>query len=448
MRKLLLLTLAFVALGAFVYFYEIAGKESRDQAKEREGSILQLDRDAVTEVSIRFPDREVVRIEKVGDGWVLRSPLDTAADTATVDGVLLSLTGAQRDRIFTEEGLDLEAFGLAEPAVRVEVKAGAETKELLVGARDFSGTKVYAKLAEDPSVILTSTSLLTSIDKPVLDWRSKQALTFDRAKVEEVEIQSAGNTIRLQRKDGAWRISAPVEDLADESSVNSLLSTVEFARARDFVAEEPGNLAEYGLDAPVASLRIRESGSDEWRQLDLGKLRGEDYLARDLQRKPVFTLGPDVYADLSRDLWAYRQKDLVTVRQDEIRTLTYRRGEESFRVAQSDFKWTIEEPERLAGREALSYKFWYPIDDLEFTAILQDVTLPEPEVELVIAKRDDAVEHVRFARSGADVLAWKGEGERVGRISAENFEKILLAADDIVEAPPAPAASPEDDSEP
>lgn len=445
MRRLIVLALAFAALGTFVYVYEITGKEARDQAKELEESVLQLERDAVTALSISFEGREPVRLEKQDGTWMLRAPLDTPADTGTVDSLLRSLTAARRDRVFEGEGLDLKAYGLEAPAGKIEVTAGDRKKVLELGNKDFSGSRVYVKLADSPSVLLTSTSLLTAADKPVLDWRSKNALSFDRTKVEEMEIRRDGSQIRLAKRDGAWRLLAPLDDLADENTISTLLSTVEFARAKEFVAEDPTSLKEYGLEQPSVSLRLREAGSDVWNQLDLGQPRGDDaYYARNPQRKPVFTLSKDVFADLTKDVWAFRQKDIVDLRQDQIRSLSYRHGDTRFTASQKDYRWTLESPEELKGKEALSYKFWYPIDDLEFTGILQPETLPEPEVEIEITAQDDTRHVYRFARSGDEYLAWKGDGSRVGTISRENFEKILLKPNELVENPP--SATPEGSS--
>ncbi|GAB4122307.1 MAG: hypothetical protein Kow001_20370 [Acidobacteriota bacterium] len=442
MRRLIVLALVFAALGAFVYFYEIAGKEARDQAKEREESVLQLERDAVTALSISFEGKEKVRLEKQDGTWMLREPLETPADTGSVDSLLRSLTTAKRDRVFEGEGLDLKAYGLEAPTGTIEVTAGDQKKVLQLGNKDFSGSKVYVKLADSPSVLLTSTSLLTAADKPVLDWRSKNALIFDRTKVEEMEIRRDGSQIRLAKRDGTWRLLAPLEDLADENTISTLLSTIEFARAKEFVAEDPTSVKEFGLEQPSVSLRLRETGSDVWHQLDLGQPKGEDaYYARNPQRKPVFTLSKDVFADLTKDLWAFRQKDLVDLRQDQIKTLSYRHGETQFTVSQKDYRWTLESPEELKGKEALSYKFWYPIDDLEFTGIVQRDPLPEPEVEIEIAAQDDTRHVYRFAHAGDEYLAWKGDGSRVGTISRENFEKILLKPADLLENPP--SATPE-----
>lgn len=437
MKRLALLALVFAALGAFVYFYEIAGKESRDQAQELEDSILRLERDRVTSISISFTGKAPVRLEKVDDKWMLREPLETLADSGTVDSLLRSLSGAKRDRVFDEEGLDLTAFGLEDPAGRVEIAAGDDTRTLLLGAKDFSGSKVYSKLGDDPAVLLTSVSLLTSLDKPVLDWRSKQALSFDRGKVEEIEIRRTGEVIRFVRRDGTWHILAPVEDLADDGTINTLLSTLEFARARDFVSEEPASLQEYGLDRPAVSVRMREAGSDQWHQLDLGQAKDEEFYARDHQRKPVFTLSKDVHTDLTRDVWAFRQKDIIDIRQDEIRTLRYRHGEDRFTVSQDNYKWTFEEPEEHKGKEALSYKFWYPLDDLQFSEILQPEVMPEPEIEVEIVKQDGTTHTYRLARTGNNCFAWKGDGARVGRISSEDFEKVLFKAADLLETPAA-----------
>ncbi len=240
MKKLIILTACFAGLAAFVYFYEISGKEARDQAEELQQSVLRVEQDKIHSVEIDHQGQEPIVLEKVDDNWVLRKPIDALADNGAVDGLLRDLSAAKRDRTLEAvSGDDLKTYGLDDPGIRVKVDAEGGVKTLRVGNKDFSGSKLYVQLEGSKDVLVTSTSLETSVNKPTADWRSKDALKFDRAKVEQIEIHRPAGNLDLQKRDGNWVLTSPEEGAADETKVTSLLSTLEFAKAVRFVEEDP-----------------------------------------------------------------------------------------------------------------------------------------------------------------------------------------------------------------
>lgn len=435
MKRLLVLAIVFAGLAAFVYVYEIAGREEREKAKELEESLLRLEREAITEVTVMPSGKDPIRFEKVDDQWVMREPLDTVADKTNVDSLVRNLANARRERTFSDmEEEDLAAYGLQDPAFRIRVKAGEVEKTLLLGKKDYSGNNVYARVEGEPEVHLTSSFLLTAADKELNDWRSKDVFVFDRDKAEEIEIRRGGETVRLVKEGDTWKLREPIEDAADQTKVSSLLGTLEFARIQDFVAEAPESLQEYGLDDPKVSVRLRLAGSDAWMQLDLGKQADENYYARDPQRKPVFTVRKDVYEDLTQDLLAFRDKDVVNVKQDDVAKIELVRGDRRLVVRHEEFKWLIEEPEEFKDKEAPAYKFWYPLDDMKFAALAEKFDMSrDPDVEVIVSLKEGGERRFRFWKQGDEAWAQRVADGRAGKISIEDYNKLEIEPKDLTE---------------
>ncbi len=434
MKKLAILAVVFAGLAAFVYFYEIAGQEGRDKAKQLEESLLRLEQKDISQVAIDRKDQDPIQLDKKGDAWMLEAPLQTAADKATVDSLLRGLADAHRERTFSDiQEQDLEKYGLSDPSMRIRVKGDDQEETVLVGAKDFSGTSVYVKLDGKPEVFLTSTLLETSADKPLLDWRSKDALTFDQNQVSEIDIRRPGDELHLLRTDGQWHLTQPFEDRADEGKVSSLLSALQSARADQFVEEKPEELQKYGLAKPVVDVRLREEGQDSWVELQLGSGEGDTFYARNPQKAPVFTLKKAVHDDLTQAATAFRDLSVLGVAQDQIASLKLVRGDETILLKHQDYKWIFESPEDLKGKEALSYKFWYPLDDMKFIDILKDVPQSDrADLELEVTLSDGSVQHYRYWRAGEEAYAVCVESGRGGRISQEDFDKLQFKTADIV----------------
>ncbi len=94
-RNTLMLLVLTVAVGAYVYFYEIKGGEKREKEKEAAGKLLDVKKDSVSAITLK-PDG--VELKKTGGKWELMAPVQYQADEGTVNSLLYSLESAKRDR--------------------------------------------------------------------------------------------------------------------------------------------------------------------------------------------------------------------------------------------------------------------------------------------------------------------------------------------------------------
>ncbi|RPI26145.1 MAG: DUF4340 domain-containing protein [Acidobacteria bacterium] len=438
MKKILILLVIFAGLIGFVYFYEIQGEKGRQEAKEKEEKLVSLERDKVNEIEIRRPGSEPILLKKSGNDWSLRKPIETPADSSTVDSLLSAVTSARIDRKLEQGAKDAGKYGLSDPRIRLLLKADKEQANVLLGADDFTGNQVYVQLQGKPDVYLTSDFLFTSADKELKDWRNRKVLLFDRNQAQNIEINRGSDQIKLKKQGEKWVLEQPIQETADEGAVNSLLSTLESAEAQKFVSEQPDDLKTYGLDQPVATVRIREQGKDSWKTLQLGKKEGEDYLARNVERTPVYTLKTEVFDKLNQKLWEFRDKSVVDVEQDRVAQLTFKRPEGEITLKrQDDGKWIVQKPDSLKGKEALTYKFWYPLTDIKYQSIEEaaqkaGAAPAAPAVQVTATLKDGSRRTYEFVQDGDKYLAKKVDSKRVGSITKESFEALKFKPEDVV----------------
>jgi Tfp pilus assembly protein PilO len=150
MKKLLILLLIFAALAAFVYYYEIAGKEKRDEAKEKAESLLQIKQENVVSVEVVRAGQPPVILKKSGNEWIVRQPIETPADANTVDSLVRAAASARIERTFEQGAQEAEKYGLKKPRITVKIQAGSDQKVVLLGADDFTGNQVYAQVQGSP----------------------------------------------------------------------------------------------------------------------------------------------------------------------------------------------------------------------------------------------------------------------------------------------------------
>ncbi|HXK60978.1 MAG TPA: DUF4340 domain-containing protein [Acidobacteriota bacterium] len=436
MKTIVILLVIFVGLFSFIYFYEIQGEKARQEAKEREEKLIQLDRDKINEIEIVRKDKDPIVLKKSGDNWSMRQPIETPADSSTIDILLSAASSARIDRKLEQAATEAAKYGLDDPRIRVVFKADQDQVRLLLGADDFTGSKVYVQVEGSSDVYLTSDYLYTCADKELKEWRNRKALTFDRNQAQNIEIDRGSDQIKLEKKGDKWLLVHPISETADEGTINSLLSTLEYAEAQEFVAEQPENLKQYGLQTPAVTLRIREEGKDSWLTLQLGKKQGDEYLARNLERTPVFTLKSEVYDKLTQKLWEFRDKSVVDVEQDQVAQLTFKREDTEITLKhQDDGKWLVEKPDSLKGKEAYTWKFWYPLTDIKYESIEAagkvNTGSATPDVHVTITLKDGSRRTYEFFQQGDKYLAKKVDAQRVGSITKESFEALQFKPEEL-----------------
>jgi len=435
MKKVAVLLFIFLALAAFVYFYEIVGESEREEARSLEESLLRIRQEEINLVEILRPQEEGILLSKEEGEWMLERPVKTSADNSTVDVLLRDLSRAVRDRTFSEGGTRLEEYGLQEPPMTLKIQANGKEHTLLIGDTDFTGSHVYVQFQGEPEVFLTSQVLFLTAGKDLMEWRDKKVLVIDRDKIQAIEIINSANTIRIIQQDEEWHLEYPIQERADQNAVSSLLSTVEFGEAQEFVSDEAEELKSYGLDPPTTTIRVRYE-EDGWRALELGQQKGEHTLARNPERASVFTVSQEIRDKLSQDVLVFRDKAVLDVEQNQIaRIVIQRKEDEEIALRYEDYKWIVESPDAQKDQEVLAYKFWYPINEIRFASIQDEesdlMDFPEPDVEVIVTLNDGGRRTFVFAGKGDRYLARKVESGRQGTISQADFEKLYFKVEDM-----------------
>src|SRR2546421_9918615 len=120
-RNTLILMIAAVALGAFVYFYEIKSGKPRDEKTDTSKPAFNFKREDVTAITLTRAG-QTVALENQDNKWVIKQPVNAAADQTAVDSLVNGLAEARVERNLTASADQMRAYGLNEPAVTIEVK--------------------------------------------------------------------------------------------------------------------------------------------------------------------------------------------------------------------------------------------------------------------------------------------------------------------------------------
>ncbi len=186
----------------------------------------------------------------------------------------------------------------------------------------------------------------------------EKVLTLDRSKVTAITLApQGGEEIRLVKEKDGWRMKAPADVAADASEVDSILSSLESLQSEDVVAENPGALGEYGLDKPKETVTLIVQGAKDPIVLALGEKTpdGGAVYARAAGRPRVVTVASFVEGSLQKKPFDLRDRDLLHVKRDAVRTLEVTGPEGSYALARTEGgEWAFTRPVGTqAGRWAV-----------------------------------------------------------------------------------------------
>ena len=129
-RNLVILAAIVIAFAAYVFLFERHRPTSDESAAAAEKVLLDFERDDVMGIVIENgADR--VRLERVGEEWRLREPLDFPADTSVVSSTLGSLANLTADRRLAADEMNPADYGLEQPGIVVTLRMDDDRERVI-----------------------------------------------------------------------------------------------------------------------------------------------------------------------------------------------------------------------------------------------------------------------------------------------------------------------------
>ncbi len=261
-----------LANGAFRSGLDKQVKDLRDK------TIVAFSDDELQRVEISGEDKDIVLVKKDGN-WALERPAAYGADTANVRSFLSSLRALRANDFPEEVPTDLSTYGLDAPRLAIRLLIGKDNveKRILFGSKETDKKEPYVQTSGVSTVYTVSEFSLKDLNKNVADFRDKTLLTFDRDSATGIDVERKdGSRFKLVRGDDKQWHADGVEGKAATSIANQYIGDVHDLKGYEIAADNPTDLAEFGLDQPLLTIRV--SGAE---QKPIGIVRIAEKLAAD-----------------------------------------------------------------------------------------------------------------------------------------------------------------------
>lgn len=207
-RWLLNLVMLCVVAGlvAFLYLRPRAGVE-QDNAHE----ITNYKLAEFNAISVEFPTKAAVTLEKVNGFWRLTAPKQTRANKDVVNQIISIIAAKSKEKVLISNDADLEKFGLNNPTLKLKLlrdKTNAE--EFAFGTHNSVTDEQYVAhrgavyLVSSNYAEVASTQVMELVDKSPLKPTEKVA-GFDFSHLEQWEAVKLNVDIVA----GQWKVSLP-----------------------------------------------------------------------------------------------------------------------------------------------------------------------------------------------------------------------------------------------
>jgi Domain of unknown function (DUF4340) len=436
-RNTLILLLAAVVAGVAVYFYEVKSGQSGAEEAEKTPPAFKFTREDITGITL-VRGGQTINLENQNNKWVITQPVNATADEAAVNSIVGDLVSARVEREFAPAGGDLKQYGLAEPAVKLEVKLkDGKTHRVELGTKDEISLSAYAKIDGSQNVALIPVSLLNNSDKSLNDLRDRLVLGMTQYELSSFKIVNESAGFELEKKDSEWTIKSPVSGPADESQVTSLLADLTGSKAAEIVSENVDDPAKYGLDKSKISITARLTTGGE-RTITVGSKVDDNYYAKASDRPQLLKVDSLFYLKLSTNLASLRGKQFVKLNRDELTKVYIKNSNVTLVAEKKDDKWMIIEPADKKDKEASTFKMFTPLET-QATDVLDKPSgsiaakLAKPAVEVRLTDKNGKTTSLKISSADGDNVYVKVDGRpEIYKVEKSLLDGLNFKADEAV----------------
>jgi hypothetical protein len=181
--------------------------------------------------------------------------------------------------------------------------------------------------------------------------RAQNVINFERDKIDGIVIQNGEERIELKRADKKWRLESPVKDLADGSTIDSLLFDLEDWKKDATISgkeieADKSRMAEYGV--AKAKLRLKLQGANAPPEILFGNnaaLEGKTYVRLE-NSKDVFLAAQSIKNQISKKPEEFRDRKLTDTVATQVTRLSLKTAAGEMELQKQDDHWQIVKPLR------------------------------------------------------------------------------------------------------
>lgn len=404
-------------------------KEETTVSADSSPAILKLDEAAITQVDLKKKDAPAILLAKDSSGsWQITEPKKLTADQSTVSSMVSTLSSLRSERVVEDKPSNLNAYGLAQPALEVDLtEKDNKNQKLLIGDDTPTGSAVYAMLTGDPRVFTIASYNKTSFDKSVNDLRDKRLLTVAADKITRLDLVRNNQTIEFGRDKDEWQILKPKPLRADTMQVSELVQKLTDARmdtsGSNVTAKDAASAFAHGT--PVGTAKVTDLAGTQELQVRKDK---DTYYAKSSVVEGAYKVDSSLGQAMDKGLDDFRNKKVFDFGFSDPDKIEMHNGAKAVFLTRSGADWWSngKKMDAISAQDFVS-----SLRELSANKLV-DSGFASPSVEITISSDSGKkLEKVSIAKSGNDYIAKRDGDPTLYQLDANAIDSLQKSADGI-----------------
>ena len=392
--------------------------------------ILSLKQEDISKIEIRKKGGEELDLAKGDAGkWQITAPKPLGADQEAVSSLLSSVSSLNADRLVEDKASDLSQYGLAQPALEIDVTTkDGKPQKLLLGDDTPAGSAVFAKLDGDPRVFTIASYNKSSIDKSANDLRDKRLLTVDFDKLSQIELATKKQNMEFGRNKQEWQIVKPKPLRADNFQVEEIVRKLRDAKmdASSTDADAKKAAAAFASATPVATAKVTDTASTQELQIRKSK---DDYYAKSTAVPGIYKISSDLGKGLDTNPDDFRNKKLFDFGFDDPSKVEVHDGAKAYFLTKGGQDWWSADSKKMESSSVQSL-----IDKIRELSASKfvDSGFTSPALEVTVTSNDGKrVENILISKSGDNYIAKRDNEPALYQLDSSSVADLQKAAADL-----------------
>ena len=439
-----------ILFGGYIYFYEYKGGEKREAAKKIENRIWLFDPEDIVRAELASQD-DVMVAERGDDGqWKITAPREWLADNAQVNRLTSYASRLDRESVVEPDAADLAQYGLspAKLELRLTSRDGSEYG-IAFGENNPSRNYTYSALIGEKEVFFVSANAAMSFEAAADDFRDRNVLSFERARVDGVILRNSTGVIELEKdRDDRWWFRGTEKREAGGPAVREMLNALQLGKIPEFFDENAEDYINASLDKPVIDVSLTFDTDKAPKRLVIGteksKLRTkspkaatedtadfeEIFLARDDSRNELFFVEKDLLDKLSRSAGDLRDKALVPFQRWDVDAIIIENAHGEFQFVKTDGDWFIDGPTKKNANwgeiNGILDVLEKPVVEwIDRPASLSNYGVETPTIRVIIKKGNAVIAECAFGRQAENGIYAKVSGDSSIKVADPEGLEVL-----------------------
>jgi len=392
-KSTLILLGVFVVFLAFILFLD---KKPPDKAAGPEEKLVSLASADVSKIAVKKGTESLV-FEKDDKGdWMVREPITVPADKYEVDQFASSFADLKIERVVEKDKADPAKYQIPEREVSLWTKGQSVPVKILIGMENPIDKSLFAQKDGDPRIVLLPSTLTSTLDKKLQDFRQKDVLKVETAEVTGIKVKAKDVAWEAVKKDGRWLLEKPIRALARDATIMNLLDSLSNIRAKEFVTEEKSAAAlkASGLDKPEYEITLSLPKAAQEVVFALHKADDKTF-ATNSQSVKIVVPESDILPDLDKKPEEYREKKIAVFNSWQANRLVLKKdGLSLTAVKATNDKWYLDSAQKDEADGTKIDAFIRKIESLEAAEFIDapkgpaEYGLDKPAAEIAVTTKE------------------------------------------------------------